>query len=118
MGRALANFRDLAELEVREPQMVQLLDKFEQEQSDVILRNLQSSMRFVRFVADVTYLFFPAMIDTVVGVSDSSTFPTDKNIEKEITNKKSKDSNDDKGPATPDQGELGKPPGIDGPDLI
>jgi len=116
MGRALANFRDLAEQEVREPQMVQLLDKFEQEQSDVILRNLQSSMRFVRFVADVTYLFFPAMIDTVVGVSDSSTLPTDKGAKEEVSQTKSKDSF--KGPATPDQGRSGNPPGVDGPDPV
>ena len=116
MGRALTNFRNLAEQEVREPQMVQLLDKFEQEQSDVILRNLQSSMRFVRFVADVTYLFFPAMIDTVVGVSDSSTLPADKSTEKEISKTKSTDL--PKGPASPDQGQAGNPPGVDGPDPV
>ena len=116
MGRALANFRELAAQEVREPQMVQILEKFEREQSDIILRNLESSLQFVRFVADVTYLFFPAMFDTVLGTS--GTYPeTNAEQEKDETNDPPPPPRNS-GPDTPDQGDSNTPPGADGPEQV
>lgn len=117
MGRALPNFRELAAQEVQEPHMVELLDKFEREQRDVILENLQRSIQFVRFVADVTYLFFPAMLDTVVGASDSFSERAtgqEKTVENET--REDPDVSPPSGPDSPDRGDLSRPPGSDGPD--
>jgi hypothetical protein len=99
--------------------MVELLDKFEREQSDVILENLQRSIQFVRFVADVTYLFFPAMLDTAVGASDSFSErvgETQASEPKQPT--RSQDPTPPSGPDSPDRGDLSRPPGADGPDPV
>ena len=67
MGRALPNFRELAELERQEPKMVQMVERFEVERSDVIFENLQESLRFMRMVGDVANLFFPRRFQFLGG---------------------------------------------------
>ena len=68
MGRALPleNFRALAVLEEKEPKMVEMLDRFDAERSDIILENLQETLRFIRLFGDVANLFFPVLMDTLV----------------------------------------------------
>ncbi|HKK75432.1 MAG TPA: hypothetical protein VJ953_10190 [Saprospiraceae bacterium] len=66
---ALANFQELARQEAIEFQLEQKLDRFEKERSGVILRNIQASYDFLKFVGDVSNLYFPVMLDVLMGIS-------------------------------------------------
>jgi hypothetical protein len=98
--------------------MVELLDKFEREQSDVILQNLQRSLQFVRFVADVTYLFFPALLDTAVGASGSYSESYNTSEEEDTAEDQIEEDPPVSGPDSPDRGDLGGPPDPNGPDPV
>jgi hypothetical protein len=66
MGNALQNFRELAQLEEKEPRVIEMIERFEATQSDLIKNSIQSSLQFMKMVGDIAYLYFPAMLDTAV----------------------------------------------------
>lgn len=71
MGNALLNFRQLAELEEREPLVIEMMDHFETTQSDFIRESVLSSLSFMRLFGDIAELYFPTMLDiAVTGLSD------------------------------------------------
>lgn len=73
MGNALLNFRELAQLEEREPKVVEMIDRFEATQSDFIKDSILSSLSYMRLLGDVVQLYFPTMLDiAVAGMSDNT----------------------------------------------
>lgn len=76
---ALANFQELAQQEAIEFQLEQKIDRFEQERSDIILRNIHASFDFLKLVGEVSNLYFPVMLDILLGRSpdhsDDDLFP-------------------------------------------
>lgn len=66
---ALANFQELARQEAIEFQLEQKLERFERERSDSILQNIQASYAFIKLVGEVSNLYFPVMLDILLGIS-------------------------------------------------
>lgn len=113
MGNALLNFRQLAELEEREPRVVEMIEHFEASQSDFIRESIQSSLSFMRLFGDIAQLYFPTMLDiAVTGLSDN---PQSDLISDPRTEEKMEGINRQ----TPDLGGKEPPsptvPGADGP---
>jgi hypothetical protein len=100
---ALLNFQELVRQEAIEFQLEQKIERFEWERSDIIMQNLRSSMDFLKFIGDISNLFFPVFLDTVLGVSsdisDEDLFP---DIDEEPQDQPIDDGPDS--PDTPDQG--------------
>lgn len=116
MGRALPNFRELADIEAQEPKLVEMVQRFDTERSDLILQNTQDALAFVRLVGDVANLYFPAMFDTLFGIShqsDEETPSTDSN------HKPTPPATEEEGPNAPNlaTGKPKKKPG-DGPTQV
>lgn len=116
MGNALLNFRELAQLEEREPKVVEMIDRFEKTQSDFIKDSVLSTLSFMRLFGDIAQLYFPTMLDiAITGMSDNPQSLSITGNESESQLLKEKDPNKQ----TPDQGgkEPPKPevPGADGP---
>ncbi|GAB5552131.1 MAG: hypothetical protein Sapg2KO_17220 [Saprospiraceae bacterium] len=116
MGNALLNFRQLAELEEREPRVVEMIENFEAHQSDFIRESIQSSLSFMRLFGDIAQLYFPTMLDiAVTGLSDK---PQPNRISDQGTVEKVEDIN----ARTPDLGGKEPPsptvPGADGPTKV
>ena len=120
MGRALPNFRELAELERQEPKMVQMVERFEAERSDMILQNLEESLRFMRMIGDVANLFFPVMFDTLITGGNNGLTPNEEALDEDFLDEEDEDLPNGKknppGSNAPDQMDDGpKGPGSDGP---
>jgi hypothetical protein len=115
---ALPNFQELARQEAMEFQLEQKIERFERERSDVIMRNVRASMDFIRFVGDISNLFFPVFLDTVLGVSGDLPEENAFSWEDEEENF-DEQKNKSNIPNTPDQGAVDNPsdtpPGGDGP---
>lgn len=115
--RPLPNFQELARQEAIEYQLEQKIERFEREQSDIIMRNIKSSLDFMHFLGDVSNLYFPVFLDTVLGVSadlsKNNPFPYDDE-EEDFEEFDEPDS-----PIAPDQGAVKRseeePPGSQGP---
>ena len=123
MGRALPleNFRALAILEEKEPKMVEMLDRFEAERSDIILNDIQDTLRFMRLFGDVANLFFPVLVDTLVSGGEDEILSAEEAEDDDFWNDEEEENDpmdDDDQPKTPDQGGDigGRPPG-NGPKL-
>lgn len=118
MGRALANFRELAQAERQEPKMVQMIERFDLERSDLILHNIQDTLRFMRLVGDVANLFFPVMLDTLVTGGNNGLTTSEETIKEDFLKNIEPQEPTDKNklPRTPDSGlDKNDPPGSDGP---
>lgn len=116
MGNALLNFRELAQLEEREPKVVEMMERFEATQSDFIRESILSSLSFMRLFGDIAQLYFPTMLDiAVTGLSDN---PPSTGISPQESERTSQDINK----STPDLGGKEPPspivPGADGPTAV
>ena len=118
MGNALLNFRELAQLEEKEPRVVEMIDRFEATQSDLLKESILSSLSFIRLFGDIAQLYFPTMLDiAVTGMGDDINAST----RREIPENKVSDTNNTSN-STPDQGGKEPPssdiPGADGPTQV
>lgn len=119
MGNALLNFKELAQLEEREPKVVEMIERFEATQRDFIKESVLSSMAFMRLFGDIAQLYFPTMLDIAMGsVSDNPGTSSVLSTESDIRTLQS----DEQTNRTPDWGRKQPPepnvPGADGPTQV